>query len=312
MTSGLLSGTFLDMSPARNWVKWVLLAVLGPVLNGCGSAIYTTLPAPVVTASPLAGNWLLYGTLPNPVTGAAAPGVFAVSFDIVGNTVTGAASGSTTCPGGGLTFEASLHGTIAADGSFAVTTNPGNTSYLVTLQGSVPKSTSGSWSGSYTIVEAKVPPAPALGCTVNQSGMFTATAMGDVKGTYTGAGMLTPAGVHTTALPLSVAVVLQQGGLLYSFNPGTAAVYSRLGLTGSLQVQGFSCFRTGTITTLPSEVRGGSFVVYFLMDDGSALELFGRIDDPGPMALSIDKIYVQGGKCDGLYGIGLESIMVHR
>ena len=293
-------------------MRWVLLAGPGLTLSGCGSAISTTLPVPVVATSALAGNWLLYGTLPNPPTGAAAPGVFAVSFDVVGNTVTGAASGSTTCPGGGLVFEASLQGTVATDGSFTVSTNPANTSYRVTLQGSVPKSTGDSWSGSYTIFEAKVPPAPAPGCPVDQSGLFTATAMGDVTGTYTGAGMLTPAGVHATALPLAVAVVLRQGAPLYSVNPVVPAVFSRLGLTGSLQVEGFPCFRTGTITTSPSEVKGGSFAVYFLMDDGATLELTGRIDDLNAMALTIDKIYVKDGKCDGLYGVALQSLTISR
>jgi hypothetical protein len=280
------------------------------ILAGCGSGASIVTPPAAGTASTLAGNWLLYGALPNAFFGGTQSG-FGISFDATGNNLSATASINTTCSnsssGFGLTVGAGgMMGTVASDGSFTAssgTTSSGqNPAFpVLTVAGKAPPTAGTPWSGTYTLTSNSTT------CPVNQSGPFSATPVQDINGTYTGTGTLS---TFLSAIPVTMSLTLSQGAPLYP--PGApASGSSRLGIAGSIQIQGFSCFSKGTMsTTTSSEVYGGPFSITFLMDDGSSMMVLGSIGDTAASQLNINLLRVSGGSCSGSYGFGSNGLVV--
>ena len=293
------------------------------LLCGCGAS--PSSPTPPVPASPnhlLAGNWLLYGSLPvsGSTFGSPAQSALAVSFDVTGNNVVGGANlvATTTCGtvSSSASFGNSLTGTIAADGTFSLST-PSNTALLtpsdsLTVQGTVPASANAPWKGTYTFTSTNPSFNNNPPCNVNQSGAFTATAVQDVTGTYSGTGTIPGSAVGSTPAPVSISMSLQQGGLLYRL-PSVTPVNSRLALSGSLQAQGLGCFSSGSTSTVgTSEVEGNGVRVYFVANDGTVAFILGSIVDTGSMRLSIQSIAVRGAQCNENYEFFLNPLIVQR
>ena len=285
------------------------------LLGGCGTGIPVAITPPVGSASNIAGNWLLYGAFPKAVESSTTQPGMAISFDAAGNNLVASAAISTTCGAMGLSFGArfgaAVTGTVASDGSFTVSTpNLGGTTNFTTLSvsGKVPTTAGASWSGTYTLVASD----PV--CSFHQNGSFTAAAVQDVTGTYAGTGTVlvsSSTGIPANA-PVTVSVALQQGAPLY--NPiAPTSTSSRVGVKGSIQISGFSCFSKGnSSTSTPSEVEGGPLSVNFVMDDGSTLMMVGSIDDVTSSRLDVDFFQVIGGSCSGFYSFGINPMVVQR
>ena len=210
----------------------------------------------------------------------------------------------------GARFGAAVTGTVASDGSFTVSTpNLGGIANFTTLSvsGAVPTTAGASWSGTYTLAASEP------GCSFNQTGSFTATAVQDVTGTYAGTGTVlvtSGSGIPANA-PVTVSVALQQGAPLYT--PIGTTTSSRVGLKGSIQISGFSCFSKGnSSTSAASEVVGGPLSANFVMDDGSTLMMVGSIDDVATSRLDVDFFQVIGGSCSGFYSFGINPMVVQR
>jgi len=284
------------------------------LLGGCGTGVPVVVTPPVAPASKIAGNWLLFGAFPKAVESPTTQPGMAISFDAVGNNLVASAAISTTCGAMGLSFGArfgaAVTGTVASDGSFTVSSlNPGGTTNITTLSvsGNVPTTAGASWSGTYALVASEP------GCSFSQTGLFTATAVQDVNGTYAGTGtVLVASGTAIPAnTPVTVSVALQQGAPLYT--PFGTTTSSRVGLKGSIQISGFSCFSKGnSSTSAASEVVGGPLSANFVMDDGSTLMMVGSIDDVATSRLDVDFFQVNGGSCSGFYSFGINPMVVQR
>jgi hypothetical protein len=280
-------------------------------LAGCGSggvSIGTTSsPDPTF----LEGNWLVVGELPFLGYGHPANNSFgtALTFTIIGDQI--AAGGSTQIPcsssgmaGGGVV----LTGTVGPDGSFSAQTAATLPADAATLQikGTVPSATGQSWIGSYTFSN------PDPGCPFTSSGPITAVRIADVTGTYSGTTSLSPSlGSTGTAQPVSVSFTLQQGQA--SSGPAGTQSVNEAVLTGTIAVQGSSCFSTGQIVqavpAIEGNVLGTRVVPVFTMNDGSHLLLTSNIEDTTVSKLGVIGAAVSGGKCDGQF---IESFEASR
>ena len=279
-------------------LSWVWVGVIAGLvgLGGCGGgAPAASAPAPVV-ASNLAGNWLVTGSLPQ--LSASNGFDLTMTFDVYGNQVTGV--GAVTLPCGIFTLGPSstlVTGTVLADGSFSLQTptptvgiSPNSS---VSIQGAVPKTSQGAWSGSYTVTST------GFGCPGAESGTFTATPIQAVTGTYAGSLTLTQLGTTgtSTQTPVKVQMTLQQGGTFVI--PATGkGVYSNSTLTGSVEVTGTTCFASGKASTaLPSAVEGDLVAAIFTMDDGSQMRISGTVEDVLASRMSVRVVVASGGRC---------------
>jgi hypothetical protein len=294
------------MFPTAGWSRlrvlhlgWLL------VFGGCGGALPVATSPVVGTASNLAGNWLLYGVLPKAVGGPNNQPGFGISFDSIGNNALATAAISTTCSNSpatfGLRLGAVITGAVAADGSFTLSGLQPSSFTTLTITGKAPATAGAAWSGNYTLTST------SPFCPVNQAGPFTATAVQDLNGTYTGTGSVSGLSSHAA---VTMSLTLRQGAPLVSpimpiMTIMTTPINSRLGVAGSIQVQGFSCFSKGTISTVsPSEVEGGPVLMNFAMDDGSTMLVLGSIDDLAASQMDVNFLHVAGGSCSGLYSFG--------
>jgi hypothetical protein len=284
---------------------WALLSFtacgISLLLCGCGGG---SAPAAV---SPLAGNWLLVGPMPTneisfPPTPPPLSGVrLAMTFDVVGNQVIAGGFGNNFCDNsqGSFEFGDVAAGILAKDGSFTATSPTSAFDDTVSIKGTAPQKSGEPWSGSYTVSLGSAHP-PA--CDTNLSGTFTATSFPLVSGVYVGTGS-TLAGLNgvSSGVPVTLQVVLQQGGTVT--NPGNGAAsnyFSNALLKGTIKLQGSPCFSSGATQSTPaSSVIGNMVSARFLMDDGSTLSLLGPLTDVTEGHISTGIILVQGGNCGG-------------
>lgn len=284
------------------WLSFTACGI-GLFLSGCGGGSVPAAPvAPAV--SPLAGNWLIVGPMPTNDFSLQEMSGFrlAMSFDVTGNNIVAAGFAEGSCApqspspivNGSFEFPALSSGTIAADGSFTVQT-PGNGPIgSLSIQGKVPQANGDQFSGNYTASFTS----PVGSCAGSYSGMFTATSFPLVSGVYAGTGSTqTITNGVSSAMPISVQVTLQQGGTVTNRVTGISTP-SSIPLTGSIRVQGFSCFTTGvTSPTRSSGVEGNMVVATFTMDDGSTLNMTGALTDSTEAHISTAVFVVNGGNC---------------
>ncbi len=297
------------MSIYRSAVLTVFFSVGTALLTGCGSSESSAVgnpipPTPKGTSADLRGGWLIAGTMPNgtPLGSGTFPFGLALNLDIINEQVTGYGSLQIPCSNDGLLFGAVGGSTrlasaaIAADGSFTLTDVliANNTQHQIVVKGTVPAKVGGSWSGTYTVA------APQASCNgmepPSQAGTFTAQRIADLKGTFAGRGML-----NNTSAAVSFAAAVTQGGPT-SLNSLTSALNDQSVLTGTLQVQGISCFQGGTIKTThgfpEASLFGNQAQMEFLMDDGSTVLLNGAESDTTASTVTNVTLLVVGGGCD--------------
>lgn len=297
------------MRMRRNVIVAILFSVCAALLTGCGSTGTSAVSSPVSptpkgTSADLRGGWLIAGIMPfgTPLGGGPLAFGLALNLDIINGQVTGYVSFQIPCSSGGLVQGAVGGATrlasaaIAADGTFTLTDVlvGTNTEHQLVVQGTAPATVGGSWSGTYTAA------APQASCNgevpPSQTGTFTAQKIADLNGIFAGHGT-----VNNTSAIVSFAAGLTQGGPT-SLNSLTSALNDQSVLNGTLQVQGVSCFSSGTMKTnlgFPEgRLTGNEAQMEFLMDDGSTVLLNGAEADTTASTLTHVTLQVIGGGCD--------------
>jgi len=258
-------------------------------------------PATTITgtsASSLSGNWLLAGALP--FSGGQLSGTsITATFDVIGGNVTGIVEVFASCTTSSTTASTIaplvVSGAVAADGSFTLTSatvSGVSSTASITLQGVVPTSAAGPWSGTYNLT--------VLGNSCS-SGKITATAISPVTGTYSGSIALNNQYSSLSQL-VPAKISLQQGG--YPVVPGsTSPLYSNLFLSGTITLSNSSCVTSGTTTgaSIQSFVEGSTVVANFVMNDGSTAFMVGQITTQDASSLSVELNTITPGTCAQLF-----------
>lgn len=282
-------------SPLMNLRSKLLPAlafVVSVALTSCGTAT-----APISTAG-LNGNWNLAGD-----RALGQYPLLSTTLAVNGNQITGEGDVAYQCPPGNVGFGVSvlLNGLIASDGTFHLV-EPSFPSSLpppsiqVTVDGSVPARGGTAWSGSYTIT-----PLASVGCDgVAHTDSFTATAFAPINATYSGkiVGMTFGSGSN-------VSMQIAQGApkTVQRANGTSITLYP---LSGTISVQGSSCFKHGTTTgsTFPNYVAGDFVSLSFVMDDGSQLLTSGWLSDTSEKNLEVAMVVTPGAACKSNFGSG--------
>ena len=273
------------------WLSFTACWV-GLFLSGCGGGSVPAAPvAPAI--SPLAGNWLITGPMPTYSFTYPGTGVFslAMSFDVTDNNITASAYGSgfcasTTSPpiyNEAFSFESLTTGVIATDESFSLQSPQNIPDFSLSLRGKVPEMNAEQFAGTYAATFNSIGSA----CVGNSGGTFTATSFPIVSGVYAGMGKFQSLtnGVLTVT-PVTIEATLRQGAAV--LDPATGlSTPSNIAIGGSIRVQGFPCFTSGTANTTlfsPSKepfssIAGNIMRVSFTMDNGSTLILTGALTD---------------------------------
>jgi hypothetical protein len=282
---------------------WISLAACGAglLLSGCGGEA-----APNKT---LAGNWLIVGPMPtnNLEIGQIPTFRMAMTFDVTGSDVTASGFANEPCNSldssspllaSSVFFGSLAIGTVSPDGSFSVQPPTGNALASMSVQGKIPQTSGGDWSGTYTVSLGSQPIGSP--CSGIFTGAFTATSFPLVSGTYLGAGSA-PTIRGATGKTVAVQITVQQGGMVIDPTTGVSKPSSSV-LTGSILVGGTSCFSSGKTMATPSSSVAGSMVnAFFTMDDGSTLSMEGALTDSTEQTITPGLFVVTGGKCAGFY-----------
>jgi hypothetical protein len=174
----------------------------------------------------------------------------------------------------------------------------------LSMQGRIPEINAEQFAGTYS---ASFNSTIGRGCVGNSAGMFTATSFPLVNGLYNGMGNFqTLTDGVSTATPITVQVNLQQGASV--LDPATGiSKPTNIAIGGSIRVQGFPCFTSGTANTTLfgpsgeplSSIEGNIVSVNFTMDDGSTLNLTGALTDSTESDISALFLAGLSGKCGG-------------
>lgn len=286
------------MSRQQNWLCTSLVALCFVLLlNGCGSgATPTQAAAPSPVPAYLNGNWLLTGTLPlttvagNPLNTSFGA---AVTISVIDNNLIATFDRNDACFNGNGVASGPIgviSGAVASDGTFSMITTSTILSDSATVTGTLPATIASSWTGHLDLTDHTTL------CAINRTQNFTAVRIADVTGTYGGTATLNGALGGTLQPPQNAffTFTLQQGNTA----PGTPAFDAAL-VSGSVAVQGTTCFVTGTLP-LPvanpggirvpiSSVQGSEIELQATMNDGSTVSLIGHLMDTPS-----SRIYVSG------------------
>jgi hypothetical protein len=262
-----------------------LTLILAASLLGCGSSFVPASPS----ASPgnLAGNWLLGGSIPTGLDSTANVTAF---LNVTGSQVDGYLFLSQLpCESSpGINFSVPLTGTVAADGTFALTTQyyPNN-AQSATLKGTVPSTAGGPWTGTYSYTYVR------SSCSVPVT-TFDATAIAPVTGAYSGTAVLYDASQPLppgTSVPITLS--LQQG----NYTPYPTYDTGYVQMSGTISIANSPCLTSGTMysnSTVTSDLIGTTVSMYFLMNDGSTVAIVGEINNQNSSVLTVDS-FTPGG-----------------
>jgi hypothetical protein len=279
-------------------------AALCALLQGCAGSGSTPPAASVPTASHatnLTGGWLLVGSMPTyfvPTANTATN--VAASFAVSGTSIVGSAAIQSVCSAGGA-FEYGyvgvLSGTVNEDGTFSAgfssTQIPVQT---LTITGREPANPNEGWPGTmtYNIGSGNGQ------CAASFNNSFTAMPFPSVAGSFSGSGKLsygyTISGVSpATGTPYSMSLNLAQNG-----------VGAQSPITGTIQLSGFSCFTSGTSSTIGSDVESNLLNLIFTMNDGASVQLAASLNNTAGTQLAVSGIYVRGDSCAGNYYVATD------
>jgi hypothetical protein len=259
------------------------LAVVSQILTGCGSgASSSSTNAAAPSPAALTGNWNIVGS-----RSLQQYPFLSLAVLVDGNLVTASGDFDVLCTSGlaGANGTPFLSGPIAANGSF--TLNSGvNNPLQWTITGTAPALGGSTWTGTYTLSTL-----PAYtGCSLNQSGAFTAASLPLFQGTYTGTLTTLPKGSLTVSINVS-----QEAASVTNASPTT----SYFPLSGTITVSGSPCFTSGTSSATP----GGNFIegdfvsMSFNMNDGSQTSLLGYYASPTDSSMDSAEFFVSTGAC---------------
>jgi hypothetical protein len=106
---------------------------------------------------------------------------------------------------------------------------------------------------------------------------------------------------------LKVSLVLQQGSPGFVTTPNH--IDSQNVLSGSITVQGASCFTSGTLALGSGQINGGFVQAQFSMNDGSSLHFDGAIEDVAASTLQLTSVLAVGGQCNALYSTSVANLV---
>ncbi len=118
-----------------------------------------------------------------------------------------------------------------------------------------------------------------------------------------------------TSVPVSLSLNLRQGAPLLS----GSTVSSRLGISGTLQISGISCFTSGVVGTTANSgtlgvgtgvVEGSQAVLPLTMNDGSTAQLLFASQDAASSQLAVSILDVPSGTCAGHYSFFLSPLIL--
>jgi hypothetical protein len=269
-----------------------MLLIASQALIGCGSGMSPAATTNTTSPSPaaLTGNWNLLGN-----RALQQYPLLSLTLVVNGNQITATGDGLVECTNSGGGGTLGLSGQIATDGTFELNESPGNqSSFLWAITGTAPPPGGSTWTGTYTLTSS-----PAYtGCTIKQSGPFTATTLPPFSGTYTGTLLEGLTSSPTGSVTISVDVAQGAAVML-------PPVQSYLPLSGTITVSGSPCFTHGTSSTTPGAavVKGDTVAIAFNMDDGSQAVVNGFFPSPDQSALSLALFATLSGQCSGtVYG----------
>jgi hypothetical protein len=275
----------------------VLLVCLA--LSGCGPDLYKNAIPPIpVNEGSLAGNWLITGSLP------ASQGSFTsgVTLDEIGTEIMSSPSVSFRCTTPGIVAVNTVEetGNLNGSGGFTLSspTVSGNpTASGMTIEADYSNPAPPSFGGTLSFA------APPAGCTVPSSVSYTASAISNITGTYTGQLNLMFLG-HALGAAVPVTLTLAQGGY-----PASGGEYSETVMTGSITVDLLSCMTSGTIVQQKT-VAGYLAGLQFKMNDGSTLEIPIEVQDMASTTLAPGLITLKNSTC--LQGVGAVGNLVRQ
>ncbi len=270
-------------------VRRVLLASLlfsCLFLTSCAKGNGNSNTAPSYTA--IEGNWHIAGESGSDLFTLAQSPLLTLSIGVSGNAIYASSTVGVTCSSGaeiGGGSGMSLTGQIASDGTFMLSNSAEPLdSIQVTIKGTAPADGATTWTGSYTVVNA----ATETSCLFNNSATFTATSYSPLDGTY--AGTITGPNLGSG---WTVSVQMSQGALTsapLSSNSSTLVYFTPL--TSTITIGGSSTLTSGTTTANPlawaSAISGNSFIVNYIMNDGSTLALDGWFTDSSESTLQVE------------------------
>jgi hypothetical protein len=214
-----------------------------------------------------------------------------MTFSVVGTQIV--AGGTENVPCGSATIGGGvvLTGTIAADGTLSAQTTLSGSVPLLVLTGTAPAAGASTWTGNYTYTST----AGASSCPETFTGSFTATRIADLTGTYAPAApiQLAPGSLGASTQSVTLSFSFTQGATL----PGTTTLDPEL-LAGTVQIQGSSCFKSGTAAAVAgSGLLGSVLVTSFTLNDGSTMNFLGDIENTGSTRLVAQVVLISGGTC---------------
>jgi hypothetical protein len=281
------------MKSTSNPVGLLALFLLAESLAGCGFVRFPLEPAN--TADSLKGNWLVTGAVPTMAPSVLAPTQLGVTMtiDVIDGEVVADVSEIYPCSGSADVGVGTLPwATLAVDGSFSLQTpQTGGLGITASIDGKTPPTVGEDWSGTYSATNSNPGCAPF-------AGTFTAVPIATVSGTFAGPAVFAaPNSAVRQAATLSM--TLKQGGpASLDSSAASTGINSVNALSGTIAIQGQSCFSSGTASLGSASVAGDTFFLEFMMNDGSELLLTGSLADPTGSAILLDFTRVAGGACN--------------
>jgi hypothetical protein len=161
-------------------------------------------------------------------------------------------------------------GTIDSTGNLKLVSGSSN-GQVVTLSGVVSSDGGTLSGGQYSI---------AGGCADKDSGTANGYRIPNISGPYTGSATLGGIVPGTTEQQITVSSQITQASVATGFS---------YPLSSSISVAGISCFSSGTNTTslLGGIIFGQHFILNYTMNDGSQVEVSGKVDTTGKVLTTI-------------------------
>lgn len=279
-----------------------LCLLLSLFLASCGGILnFSSTSNPNST---LEGNWHLIGE-GSLIFGDQQFPLLTLALFVDGTTVYGSGDVGLNCAQPGTSWGGSLEvvGQIAADGTFSLASSSPLDSIQVAIQGKAPTQGATTWNGSYILSNGTT----GFGCTINQSGTFTATQYPQFKGTYAGT-------IPIASLSASGRRVNSDWNFTLQVTQDPVTTIPRRAplppifyfpLTSTISVSGSPCFTSGTISSnWVNDIAGDSFNLSYTMNDGSTLQLSGTFSDQTESKMELEIVSVIGGSCNDDFGSG--------
>lgn len=256
------------------WVGAVAAGLLVLTIGGCNARLFSTISNTDPTYSNFTGNWVLQFTATSGPTEFTQLSGFINDIGGPQNWATAAFQGTLSDCFAGQSFTpwyGNINGTAMNLYSFLIT----GEALTITANSNA---TFTQFTGTYTLGGP---------CADGETGTVVGTRYASLTGTY--AGSLSSDAGQNLQLDLTQNTVATGNGTFF--------------VTGTANLQGFSCFTSATIASYGGTVVGSSVQLQFTTNESpsSTLTLSGSFD-PSADTITANSIQVSGGECSGSLG----------